>query len=355
MIKVKKAKPTMRINYCLIPVTQTDSVEEFNEAYFEYAYRGYPRLIRTSSGGISISRENFTGVGIDVAINKWGVEMIIIDSQGSFRLQFRSKLKTCEDGKLNKIMSGTQCFMAFKAELAKIGIDIYDSAIENGGEIKKQFQKPMIFMERESFKDIPFDNVHHCDINSAHPSGIKEFIPEWGPVIDKYYQAKKEAEKDSFEYNYNKSILNLVWGILQSKHKGYKWAHISKYALDKTNENVTKMAKWLREHGRIVLLYNTDGIWFQGDPLPDDMLSDELGGWSIDHKNCRFRMRSAGAYEYIENGVYHPVLRGFTELDKYVDRSNWHWGDIYKDLAQNVIKYTWSWDRGVERVYGKES
>jgi hypothetical protein len=42
-------------------------------------------------------------------------------------------------------------------------------------------------------------------------------------------------------------------------------------------------------------------------------------------------MRSAGAYEFIEDGKYHVRLRGHTNLDHIKPRSCWEWGDIYQD------------------------
>ena len=57
-----------------------------------------------------------------------------------------------------------------------------------------------------------------------------------------------------------------------------------------------------------------------------------------DHIYCQFRLKSKGAYEYIDgDGHYQPVVRGYTKLDQIKDRSEWHWGDIYQ---ADVVKFS---------------
>ena len=54
---------------------------------------------------------------------------------------------------------------------------------------------------------------------------------------------------------------------------------------------------------------------------------------------------SDGAYEFIEDGVYHPVLRGTSTLDAVQpDRSKWTWGDIYR---QAVVCYKFDIEKGI--------
>ena len=94
-----------------------------------------------------------------------------------------------------------------------------------------------------------------------------------------------------------------------------------------------KLAEILEKKGRIVLLFNTDGIWYKGAPYHGEGEGDGLGQWHNDHVRCKFRMKSAGAYEFIENGVYTPVVRGVS-LEK---REGWQWGDIYTEKAEPDI------------------
>lgn len=55
-----------------------------------------------------------------------------------------------------------------------------------------------------------------------------------------------------------------------------------------------------------------------------------MGDWHNDRINCQFRMKSDGAYEFIENGIYYPVIRGIANDVK----NDWQWGDIYTEKAK---------------------
>ena len=89
----------------------------------------------------------------------------------------------------------------------------------------------------------------------------------------------------------------------------------------------------MRNSGRIVISYNTDGVWYDGEIYHGEGEGPNLGQWSNDHVNCMFRAKSAGAYEFIEDGKYYPVVRGQTTLDAIKPRSSWEWGDIYKSTS----------------------
>lgn len=342
MLEIKRSPVTLKPNYIYIPVTRTDNPDEFNEVLFSYNKRGYNKLNRTPSGGISV--KGFRGTGISLTTNKWGAELIIIDYEGCFRLQFRNKILDDID-EVEKKITGKQSLNKFYQELKQIGIDLEDYAIDNGKEVKETIEKPMIKLERHSFTDITFENAHHIDINSSYPAGVKEYHPEFGPVIDKWYRLKREGNK---EY---KAYLNLMIGTMQSKYIGYKYADISAYAIKRNNDKIIEMAQWLKNNGRTVISYNTDGIWFIGEPYPNS--SKELGEFKQDHTNCKFRAKSAGAYEFIEDGKYYPVIRGKTRLDDIKKRDEWRWGDIYQDSAQETKKYRVTIERGVEVVYEK--
>jgi hypothetical protein len=108
-----------------------------------------------------------------------------------------------------------------------------------------------------------------------------------------------------------------------------KWAHLSKDAISDNNKRVLNLVERLEKAGRTVLLLNTDGIWYDGPVYHGEGEGSGLGEWSNDHIHCQFRMAGAGAYEYIEDGVYHPVIRGIPNTTK----TKWEWGDIYKEKA----------------------
>lgn len=349
MIELKRAGITLRPNYIKIPCTRTDDADAWNEIYLDIRSRGYNRLTRTPSGGISLVRLRLPAY--DVRTNQWGVELVVGDEHGWFRLQFRQSILSKEEDSQHKI-TGKQSLKRFGDELkAKLGINLADYKIsrEEGIEIKKEIEKPLICMGRESWKDLTWEHVNHLDINSSYPAGLSNAYPEFTPLIQEWYQKKKSGH---VQY---KAYLNLVIGTMQSPHCGYKYAHLSKVAIAANNEKVKSMAKYVHDHNGIVLLYNTDGFWYIGCDIPESMLSTELGGWKMDHKDCTFRMKSAGAYEFIENGIYTPVIRGKTKLDRVQpDRTKWHWGDIYSLNAEEIYKYIFTEEYGLEGTYERE-
>ena len=109
-----------------------------------------------------------------------------------------------------------------------------------------------------------------------------------------------------------------------------------------------ELSERLEESGRIPLLYNTDGIWYYGEVYHGEGEGKDLNQWSNDHVNCVFRMRSTCAYEYIENNVYKPVVKGVMPLDKKLPRDKWKWGDIYKG---NILTFSFS-DLGILIIEG---
>ena len=94
-----------------------------------------------------------------------------------------------------------------------------------------------------------------------------------------------------------------------------------------------------------MIRYKTDGFWCQGDVFHGEGEGHDLGEWENDHSDCKIRVNSDGVYEYEEAGVYHPVIRGRTWLDRYLDRSQWHWGDIYNPDAEHIIE--WLFEEGI--------
>ena len=132
---------------------------------------------------------------------------------------------------------------------------------------------------------------------------------------------------------------------MQSKWCGYKYAHLSRDAITDNNNRIIKLSDELSSQGRVILSYNTDGIWYQGEIYHGNGEGHDLGQWENDHINCQFRMKSDGSYEFIENGKYYPVVRGYTRLDRIKPRTEWVWGDIYQagiitfSIDINGIKY----------------
>lgn len=318
-------------NYMMLPVNKVSTIEEFNEIYFYWKRMEKKGLVRwgikrTQSGGISL--KGFKPNVYEVTTNaNLGCELVVIaiDEEfqpANYRVQYtsaRSEWHLC----------GTRAYDYFVQELKRDGIDIKDYFRDDGIEFKKKIEKPIIDVANIAFLDLTFENVHHLDIRASYPAGMAEFIPEWRPAIERLYYSRNSRP-------INKDILNMACGYFQSPKGRVKnrLAHVSEYAIRRNNQKVRDMANWLRANGRTVIMFNTDGIWFAGEPT--GLNSTKLGEWREDHKNCKFRAKSKGAYEYIEDGVYTPVVRGLTKLDRVKNRADWQWGDIYSDNAEPV-------------------
>lgn len=335
---IKSGRATLKPNYMLIPVTKADSMDQFNEVYLYfksledkgiYSYG----IERTPSGGICIDRrKRFMLNKYEVKTDKnLGCELLVLGTYPGtyepafFRLQFGAQ-------KSEQVMSGTQAFKIFKRELKKDGIDIEDYYKEGGKEEKEKIEKPIIEVSHPLIQNLTIENCHHIDIRSSYPSGMAECIPDWKKTIERLYFARKE-------HPVYKQVLDMACGYFQAPRGmcHMKLAYVSRFAIARNNQKVMAMSKWLMDHGRTVLMYNVDGIWFKGERTYFE--GKNLGDWKEDHHDCTLRIKSKGAYEYIEDGKYYPVVRGSTKLDKFVPRESWQWGDIYQDDAKPVEIY----------------
>lgn len=317
--KLKHTKGSAKINYLLIPVSVFDmteeGAEEFNRIYLWLKKQNLYTLERTASGGIK-SGPHRKRPAWDIKVNRICVELTVLMDGCAWRIQFRTKLP-------NK-MSGRKAFTAFKRILLKSGIDLDKYAIENGEEVKTEIEKPMIGAAKEIFYDYTFEKVNHIDFHSSYAGGLANTHSEFKAVLEELYQKREEKE----EY---KNILNFSIGFMQSI-SGCKarWAHLSRDAIKDNNYRVRNLAERLTKKGRIVLSFNTDGIWYKGAVYHGEGEGSGLGEWHNDHTNCKFRMRSAGSYEFIEKNEYHAVVRGVPNEKK----AGWSWGDIYKKEAE---------------------
>ena len=239
-------------------------------------------------------------------------------------------------------MSGRSAFTKFKRLLKKEGINLEDYAIENGEKVKEEIEKPLIGITHNTYYHKVFQHANHIDRHSSYAAGLAKTHPEFAPVLNMCYKKRKENE----DY---KNILNFSIGFMQSIG-GCKarWAHLSRDAISDNNAWIRELALKLDKSGRIVIAYNTDGIWYVGKPYHGEGEGEGLGQWLNDHIDCQFRMKSDGAYEFIENGVYHPVIRGISNEVK----GDWKWGDIYTEKADLKL-FTFSLEEGV-MLNGKE-
>ena len=231
-------------------------------------------------------------------------------------------------------------------ELQKDNIDInnYVNDPEEGKAIKDSGAFPKYIIDRNvDIRKQTFDNCHHIDFHSSFPSGLVNTHPEFRPTIERLYHLRKTDPK-------RKLALNSFIGCRQSPHDPWhrRWTKLAKDAIEDNNRRIREMDTRLIANGDQILGHNTDGIWYQGPIYHGEGEGPELCQWRNDHINCRFRAKSNGAYEFIEDGQYTPVIRGHTNLDRIKpDRSTWSWGDIFH-LKQTV--YTFKEDEGIVPV-----
>lgn len=346
--KVNQAPNFKNIPVNLFKATR-QGAEEFNEVYFKIKNdNDFNKLIRTPSGAISWEGMNKykNSYAYDVRVLKSCIELTVVTFERAYRYQFRYiQREANEDGK--KHLFGNKAFKIFSAKLAENGININDYAIENGEEIKKTIEAPSIRMERELYKNVTFENACHVDFHNSYPAGLANTHPEFRSTIEYFYNNRKNNQ----DY---KDVLNLTVGYMQSSMPQVKakWSHLSRDAIHDNNERVKRLAEKLSNKGFLIIAYNTDGIWVSGDwrKFKDNNYGSKLGQWSWDHVDCKIRFRSAGSYEFIENGKYTPVVRGTTKLDELKDRKNWEWGDIYS-TASNPIYFTFDEEEGIKIHY----
>ena len=328
-MEIKRANLTRKPNYILIPTTIIKMNDEnaimFNDELRKCKKGKYYQIIRTKSGGISYETPL---PAYDVKCTSSLIELTVLDKYGMYRLQFRNNIENDEE---KYSLAGSNSFKKFKKLCKKYNIDLDDYIIDNGKEVKKEIEKYIIKLENEKYKDKTFI-AHHIDFHSSFPSGLVATHPEFKGVIEELYNNRKTHPEYKF-------ILNSTIGYMQSIGCcGAKWAHLSRDAINDNNKRINNLSKKLKETGRTVLAYNTDGIWYIGEIYHDENEGTTIGTWSNDHINCKVRFKSAGSYEYIENDIYTPVVRGHTNLDDMLPREKWQWGDIYLNEA-SPIKY----------------
>ena len=331
LARLKHTNSSANINYLLIPVTvfniNKEGAEQFNKIYSWLKKQDLYQIERTASGGIK-SGPHRKRPAWDVKKSKTCIELTVLMEGSAWRIQFRAELK---EG-----MSGRKAFTKFKRILSKRGIDLDSYAIANGKEVKEQIERPLIGAKRKIFYDHIFNKVHHIDFHSSYAGGLANTHPEFREVLEELYSKRDEKK----EY---KDILNFSIGFMQSiSGCGARWAHLSRDAIADNNKRIKNLAEMLEKKGRMVLSFNTDGIWYKGAIYHGEGEGDGLGQWHNDHVNCQFRAKSSGSYEFIEKGKYYPVVRGISNISK----KSWKWGDIYSKKADLVL-FKFDDDKGV--------
>lgn len=347
-----------RINKMKVPLTRVslnlEGVEWFNRIYSivtgKSNVKAWRKITETESGSISKKRENFSlpMFGVESCSSshgrKKGTSASIVLDLLTWWGQFRILLGAANAEEEGKVY-GREAFDTFCDELKKDGINIESYAITNGWEVKQSIKWPPVGLAQQRFRNHVFECAHHIDLNSSYVSGIAEAFPEMRPAIQRIYDRRKEDKKF-------KSVLTNTTGYFQCQWCRINGnmcalANLSKTAIDFNNAYIEDLTNELLISGRTVIAYNTDGIWYEGDIYHDETEGTDLGQWKNDHVNCQLRFKSGGAYEFIEDGVYHPVLRGSCNYDKIKsDRSTWEWGDIYRKDTE-PIKWKFDEDLGI--------
>ena len=308
-------------------VNVVDNLELFNELA-RHAFSFGP--LRLTRNGHLSSRGFITNGAI------WDVEMNENSSSSiSFILLYDAKLYTIVFRPSTKQdveeVTGLEALKEFK-NACKIHLKPF--AMSNNDEIatiKSTIPKYNIGLTEigDLLRDQELENCFHIDINSAFPAGLVARHPEFGPFFNYHYERRKEGPL-------HKAIMNYAIGAMQSlKIRGDRYPTLARDAIDWTNKQLKLLTKRLTAKKYIVLGYNTDGIFVMRSGPDQPLYTDHsegkaMGQWKIAHVYDKLRFKSAGSYEYIENGKYKPVMRGHSSLDKIKPRAEWEWGDIYK-------------------------
>ena len=309
-----------------------EGVRKFNEVYSFLKSSELRTIQRTPSGGIKQCWEN--NYAWDLFQNAGGCRITAL--MDGFLFCWRiGKIKWNKSD-----MKGWKAWRIFVKMCDEYGIDLEKMAIDNGAQVKTTIQKPYI---RFLLCHTELENCNHIDFHSSYASGLALTHPEFMPVIEKMYRQRHK-------YPYYKDILVCVIGYMQSIPKcRARWAHLARDAINNNNTRIDALSLLLEANGRKIIGYNTDGIWYQGEPYhdPRNGEGDGIGKWHNDAVHCKLRAKSDGAYEFIDDkGVYNAKVRGMTKLDEISDRKDWHWGDIYQEKAE-IIKYRFDEEVGI--------
>lgn len=325
---VEQAKPD---RYKARPINMTfneEGIETFNKVYQFLLSSSLEKMQRTAKGVICTDFKNN---------NTWDC----IQSRAAIEITvyYHKKLYVWRIGRpiLEDYIPGWKAFRLFKDKCKEYNIDLDDYRITNGAEVKEEIESPLIFFKNY---DKTYKRVNHIDFHNSYPAGLMKTHPEFEPVVRFFYEKRKEDPV-------NKMVLNATIGYMQSLQCcDACWSHLSRDAIKDNNDRVRELATRIALSGRYILGYNTDGIWYQGDPFHGEGEGSDIGEWNNDHINCQLRAKSNGAYEYIENGKYTPVLRGFCSYDNIKPREEWEWGDIYR-TESNILTYNFDEKVGV--------
>jgi hypothetical protein len=325
-------------------ITRWDVTEEnlrkVEEIYHLLKENGLGTIVRTESGAYK-QRQFLNWYSFDFMAKHFVRLECVIRYDGVFRIM---RLGLGKADKEDVPLSGRQAFQILKEELASDCVDLESYALENkeaGLAAKEEIEHPLIeslVPDRETF-----GHVYHVDFHSAYPGAMLETYPEFTKTFTRIYNNRKSGEdKDRLL----KLALDASIGFMQSEYCSYKYAHLSKAAINTNNKKMRALSEFIESQGGDIIAYNTDGIWYQREagPVHGEGEGKTLGTWENDHFDCTWRCKGCN-YEYLEVNqetgelVYTPVVRGFTNLDKIKPREEWKWGEW---LEEPVLTFKWN-------------
>lgn len=224
-------------------------------------------------------------------------------------------------------VSGIVCWNEFlkRCKENNINLDDYKNTEEEGIELKKQINKPLI-KNFELNKYI--DHANHLDLHAAYPSLVIEKHKEFLPVFT----------------GLKKPIGDVAIGYMQSRFTKYKYANLSKEAVNGVNDKILSYHIDLEAKGFKVIGWNTDGIWYIDKTGKNRLYHNKdegpgFGKWEHDYKDCRFYAVSDGQYFFYENGIFNVRLRGFYRKDTEKPREQWNEDDFFDAVNNNESIY----------------
>ena len=339
-------------NVCLMPRVVWPMVDEyvdkFNHIVDVCTEAGLDNLLLTPAKHISKKNEDVEAIAVGPGgANRFRI--ILSTTEGNVCIWLTPN--THEFGK-KKPMTGSRGYRLLAKELAKDNVLLPNYAEPNGEKIKETIQKPLIDVD-EDILGYTIQGANHLDFHSAYPGALAECYPEMRPTIERIFKQRKENPE-------LKIALDSAIGFFQSEYckvmdyGPYSLARLAQKALNRNRQKMEELTERMKHRGYKILAHNTDGIWYTGGVYHGRGEGPNVGEWENDHIDTTIRFKSRGAYEYIENGIYHPVVRGKTRLDDKKPRDQWEWGDIFN--YGFIYKYAFNPEtRKVEKIRLVES
>ena len=324
------------------PLTD-EYVDKFNHIVDLCSEAGLEDLLLTPAGHISKKNSDADAFAVGPGGGNRFV-IILSTSEGNVRIWLTPN--TQEFGK-KKPMTGHRGYQLLAKEFAKDNVLLPNYAEPNGEKIKETIEKPMIDVD-EDIIGFTIHGANHLDFHSAYPGALAECYPEMRPTIERLFKQRTDNPE-------LKIALDAGIGFFQSQYcrimdcGPYSLARLAQKALNRNKEKMVELTERMKKLDYQILAHNTDGIWYTGGIYHGGGEGPNVGEWENDHINTTIRFKSRGSYEYIENGIYHPVVRGRTRLDDKKPRDTWEWGDIFN--YGFIYKYAFNTNtRKVEKI-----